>query len=197
MKVFMLLDRSGSMSSLWSEAIGSINGYVEKLTPDTQVHLALFDSQSYDVLRDSSASEWQPLGPWDASPRGSTPLLDSFGKLAATAEANDDERTVLVVMTDGQENCSREYSYEAIKSTIKRLEDRNWPVVFLGADFNNVTQYVGTLGTDLRRTYSASAENLRKGMVAMASNTVAYASAGSASNDWFNVDAETRKNLAA
>ena len=72
----MLLDRSGSMTSLWDEAIGSINGYVSALEdPDTQVYLAVFDSLSYDVLRECKAMDWDAVLPSEVAPRGSTPLI--------------------------------------------------------------------------------------------------------------------------
>ena len=51
MNVYILLDRSGSMASLWEEALGSINGYVSKLPKKTKVHMATFDSVSHDIIR--------------------------------------------------------------------------------------------------------------------------------------------------
>lgn len=39
MNVYILLDRSGSMGSLWEEALGSINGYVKGLTDDIKTKM--------------------------------------------------------------------------------------------------------------------------------------------------------------
>lgn len=65
---FILLDRSGSMDKIWSEAIGSINGYVKKLAEekvDTGVTLAVFDGQGglqFDVIRDRiTPATWKPV----------------------------------------------------------------------------------------------------------------------------------------
>ncbi|NBR25044.1 MAG: VWA domain-containing protein, partial [Micrococcales bacterium] len=54
MNVYILLDRSGSMGTLWNEALGSINAYVAKLKKKDMVYLAAFDD-SYEILRECPA----------------------------------------------------------------------------------------------------------------------------------------------
>ena len=60
MNVYMLLDRTGSMSSIWAETLSSINAYVEKLANDkvdAKITLAMFDSNDgtqFDVIRKSA-----------------------------------------------------------------------------------------------------------------------------------------------
>jgi uncharacterized protein with von Willebrand factor type A (vWA) domain len=108
MKVYLLLDRSGSMTTLWDEALGSINGYVAKLKPTTKVVLAAFDSVSYDVIRDTKVSAWEDVTKTEVWPRGSTPLNDSVVRLVNRCLEDNPKKAVLVVMTDGEENCSRE-----------------------------------------------------------------------------------------
>lgn len=56
---FILLDRSGSMQTHWEETLGSINGFVEKLKIDGNVILAVFDSLSYDIIRNSKPADWK------------------------------------------------------------------------------------------------------------------------------------------
>ena len=87
---YILLDRTGSMSSIWDEALTSVNAYAaavgeaeEGETDDleTSVTLAVFDAQDglqYDVLRkDVEPSAWTKVTSDEVSPRGMTPLFDA------------------------------------------------------------------------------------------------------------------------
>lgn len=145
--VYMLLDRSGSMSTSWAETLGSINGYVEKLEDDVNVYLASFDDVAFDILEESSARDWKQITNAEVTPRGMTPLYDSAAKVMDRMIADNPERAVFVVMTDGHENNSREYTLDAVKARLKTLEEKQWPAVFLGADFSNVTTYVSSTFT--------------------------------------------------
>src|ERR1700733_10805978 len=90
---FILLDRSGSMQVLWSEALNSVNGYVKKLAEDkveTGVSLATFDKDGeqfkFEVIRDRIVpSIWTPVSSADAAPRGMTPLNDAVGRIVTLA----------------------------------------------------------------------------------------------------------------
>lgn len=182
MNVYILLDRSGSMSNLWDEAIGSINGYVETLKNSDKVHLAVFDSMSHDVIRDVKVKDWEIVSPTEVTPRASTPLYDSCGKVMTKAEEDNAKKTVLVVMTDGYENCSREYNQEAIKAKVKSFEDRKWEVLFLGANFDSVEAVSGSVGVMSGKTMNISAGNMRSAMDTLTSYTTAYASTGATIN---------------
>jgi hypothetical protein len=182
MNVYILLDRSGSMSTLWDEAIGSINGYVETLKKTDKVHLAVFDSISHDVIRDVKVKEWISVCPTEVSPRASTPLYDSCGKVMTKAEEDNAKKTVLVVMTDGYENCSSEYNQEAIKAKVKSFEDRQWEVLFLGANFDAVESVSGSVGVMSGKTMNISAGNMRSAMDTLTSYTTAYSATGAAIN---------------
>lgn len=149
MHAYILLDRSGSMQSLWTEALSSVNAYAKELgnkkdgdAVDSHITLAAFDSQDglrFDVLRRKQpALHWEVVTDKDASPRGMTPLFDALGRIISLAETDAPERAVIVVMTDGQENASREVSASEAKAALKRIGDKGWDVVFLGANFDNI-----------------------------------------------------------
>lgn len=91
MKAYILLDRSGSMQTRWTETIGALNAYVtglagNKATKKAEVTVAAFDNQDpYLVVRSSiKASEWTPISETEILPRGMTPLYDAIGKLVST-----------------------------------------------------------------------------------------------------------------
>jgi hypothetical protein len=174
MDVFILLDRSGSMQTMWEEAIGSINAYVNTLAKDKapdRITVATFDSHaftsnqpkvtytasthtvttwtnccdratnSFDILRDKVAiDEWNPITPCEVCPRGGTPLYDAFAQLVDLAECVNNERTAIVVVTDGEENSSRIHNSISAKEIVKRVEARKWQINFLGCNFDNSTQ---------------------------------------------------------
>lgn len=145
---YILLDRTGSMSNIWAEALGSVNAYVDGLTKpvdgdppsgDDKVTLAVFDSHDglkFDLLRRSvTAATWNRVTDDEASPRGMTPLFDSIARIVALAEGDAPERAVIVIMTDGEENSSREVTKDGAKAALDRARGRGWEVVFLGAEF--------------------------------------------------------------
>ena len=138
---FILLDRSGSMQALWTEALGAINGYVKKLADDkvdTGVTLAVFDSDDglrFDVIRDAVApSAWHPVTDADAVPRGMTPLNDATAKIVALANAGGYDKVAIIIMTDGMENASRELTVPQAK----KLLDVQSSVANLGATMTAV-----------------------------------------------------------
>jgi uncharacterized protein with von Willebrand factor type A (vWA) domain len=182
MNVYILLDRSGSMATLWNEAIGSINGYIEKLKKTDNVHLAVFDSVSHDVIRDCKAKDWDDVTAEEVQPRGGTPLYDSCGKIMTQAEEDDAKKTVLVVMTDGYENASHEYTQAAIKARVKQFEDKKWEVLFLGANFDAVETVSGSVGVVGSKTMNITRGNIAAAMNTLSSYTTAYATTGASIN---------------
>lgn len=180
---YILLDRSGSMASRWDEAFSSINSYVNELSKSkvkSLVTVALFDDYnglSFDVIRDKqTAKKWDKLTDKDGTPRGMTPLFDALGRIVSMAESDNNKKTVLVVMTDGHENASREITKEQAKSSLDRFEDKKWQVVFLGADFNAFGQSA-TVGVPVGKTLNMVAGNYGASMRGLATKTQCYASA--------------------
>jgi len=181
MNVYILLDRSGSMQTLWSEAIGSINAYVKKLKKNDKVFLAAFDNE-YEVVRNCKVDEWKDITNEDCEPRGVTALYDSCGKIMTRANEDDARKTVLVVMTDGYENASKEYTQAAIKAKIKAFEEKKWEVIFLGANFDAVESVSGSLGVMASKSMNYGAGNFMRGMDILATSTAAYSATGAAMN---------------
>jgi hypothetical protein len=177
MNVYILLDRSGSMSTLWNEAIGSINQYVTKLKKTDTVQMAVFDNE-YDVIRECKAKDWKDVTNEDAQPRGVTALYDSVGKIMASAEEADSRKTVLVVMTDGYENASKEHTQASIKAKVKQFEDKGWEVLFLGANFDAVESVSGSVGVLSSKTMNIAAGNMRGMFDTLSAYTQSYAATG-------------------
>lgn len=185
MHAYILLDRTGSMSSIWDEALGAVNAYSQRLKQDgvdAFVNLAVFDSEerlNFEVLRKGVAvAHWRDVANDEASPRGMTPLFDAIGKIVAMAEADAPQRAVIVIMTDGAENASRELKREDAKAALERCEKRGWEVVFLGAEFAkfNDAEAVGVAG---RKRMAMAKGKMGATMASLATKSRDYFAGGS------------------
>lgn len=179
--VYILLDRSGSMGGLWNEVVPSINTYVAGLRGDPDVTLAVFDSSSYDLLRQKvkPANFGEPLA--EVSPRGLTPLYDSLGKITTMAFGEDAKRSVLVIMTDGWENDSREVNRAQATALIDKCKSRGWEVIFLGANFDAAPQ-ASSMNVKIDKMLNIAPGFFASGMTTLSAQTTAYAARGVAMN---------------
>jgi uncharacterized protein with von Willebrand factor type A (vWA) domain len=184
MHAYILLDRSGSMQGLWVEALSSVNAYAKELanktdqdSVDAHVTFAVFDSQEgiqFDVLRRSQpALHWETVTDAEASPRGMTPLLDAMVRIVALAEGDNPQKAVIVVMTDGAENASREVTREGVKVALDRIKARGWEVVFLGANFDNI-QDADAVGLGASKQMAMASGTLNASMERLSRKSRAY-----------------------
>ena len=187
MHSYILLDRTGSMSSIWDEALSSENSYAETVntvrdgedadTLSTEITLSVFDSQDglqFDTLRRNATGEtWNPVTNDEASPRGMTPLFDAIGRMVSMAEADSPERAVIVIMTDGHENASREMTMDGARAALDRARERGWEVVFLGADFGQFND-AESVGMDASKTMGMSSGTMVDSMNRLAGKARDY-----------------------
>jgi hypothetical protein len=141
-----VLDRSGSMQDTASDTIGGYNKFLadQKALPgDCQMSLAQFDHE-YEVRYEGKLLKDVPdLTSQTYVPRGQTALLDAVGRtinrtgerLGAMPEADRPEHVVFVIITDGLENHSREFTKAQIKEMIEHQTNAyKWHFVYLGAN---------------------------------------------------------------
>lgn len=166
----ILVDRSGSMNSIAVEAEAALRTMLdEQFAEDGRltVTLAEFDDR-YDEVTDF-ASSLDAFAAWTLAPRGMTALLDAVGnlvtatgdKLAGFDEADRPGKVVVVIVTDGLENQSREWTHEAVKALIDQQTDvYGWEFVYLGA--NQDAFAVGqSIGVNTTMDYTADAAGTR------------------------------------
>lgn len=184
---FILLDRSGSMGMKWTETLSSVNAYISGLAKGKvkgHVTVALFDEHvgsQFDIIRDAVDSDkCKLITPTEASPRGGTPLYDALSKIVNLAKQAAERKTVIVVMTDGQENASREVSREDAMAKVAECKGKGWEVLFLGADFDAVTQG-SSLGLTRSKGINMTVGNYADTMDLLSQKTMCYASSVSGS----------------
>ena len=185
---YILLDRTGSMSDIWDEALGSVNAYaasvgeadegeIDGADIETTVTLAVFDYQEslqFDVLRKDVTSEnWTDVTNDEANPRGMTPLFDAIGRMVSLAEADKPEKAVIVIMTDGHENSSKEITRDGAKAALDRARANGWEVVFLGAEFASFGD-ADAVGMSASKTMAVGQGRMQDSMSALAKKSRAY-----------------------
>lgn len=182
MNVYILLDRSGSMQNQWGEAINSVNAYVKELPKDTNVFLAAFD-HDYTVLRNTTVKKWQPIDREEIVPRGNTRLFDSAARVMYRALDDNAEKTVIVVMTDGEENASLNFKQSDVKSLADTMDKKKWELIFLGANFDKVSDVaINNFGRDSSKFLNMTTGNMTGTMADLAIRSTAYATMDSAIN---------------
>lgn len=184
--IWLILDRSGSMSGKEDDVIGGVNKFLEeqkKLPDPAIIGMTRFDNE-YEIFRKAAdLQKAEPIGPGDYSPRGSTALLDAVGRTLSTLDdewkQHQPEKAIVVVITDGYENASVEFTKSKVKDMIEsREKSGKWTFLYFGAGVDafaegaamgfaavNTAGYQGTK-VGVRRAYatmSSSVGNLRTG----------------------------------
>lgn len=191
---YILLDRTGSMEPIWSEALSSVNAYADGLASldggprvDADITLAVFDAQDglqFDVLREGvDAGEWRDVTNREVNPRGMTPLYDAIGRIVSLAEKDKPGKAVIVIMTDGEENSSKEMTKTAAKAALDRVRAKGWEVVFLGTEFSNFDDATG-VGQTASRNMAVSKDQLSDSMNRLAQKSKNYAAGAAPSVEW-------------
>lgn len=142
--VHVLLDGSGSMEAVRDATIEGYNEYVNSLKKDGgkfKFSLSVFDSGIGGHMRLQKVHEnvyiddVPELTRKTYTPAGGTPLYDAFCTTLKEAKSRKDEKHLFVVLTDGAENTSREFTSENMRQLKKQREDEgNWTFVYLGAN---------------------------------------------------------------
>ena len=142
--IIIVLDRSGSMDSIKDDMVNGLKAFIkdQKKGPgECKVTLIQFDSTAYEVL--FTATPIKEVKDIKLEPRGCTPLLDSVGRaiteagsrFEALSESERPEFVIVMIITDGYENASREYNRQQINDMIKhQIEKYNWNFTYLGAN---------------------------------------------------------------
>lgn len=154
-KVILVVDASSSMASTKQETIDAVENLIaehRKLTDKkVRVQIYTFDSSVREAVPLTKLKEYKSTFAANYRPSGMTALFDGIGKAITENKADKDyTKTSLVILTDGQENSSQEFSKEVATKLIKEVQDElGWDVTYLGAkaaDFDSFTSSIGIVG---------------------------------------------------
>ena len=167
-EVVCIIDRSGSMAAIVSDAIGGFNTFLaeqQKLPGDATLTYVQFDTEYEVVHENTPIQDVQPIDFTTYQPRGMTALLDAVGKtidsvgkrLSNMPDEAKPSKVVFAILTDGEENSSRGYSLGKVKEMITHQKDKyQWEFIFLAA---NQDAFAGAIkiGIDAKDTFAFAA----------------------------------------
>lgn len=167
----IIMDESGSMSSIYNETIQSMNEVLNGIRKDQEEHpeqhhfvtIVTFEGngiKGIKMRRDRVPIESvRDFTKNDYRPGGCTPLYDAMGKTLNDMEGlvHDEDRVMATVITDGMENASTEYSGRTVKTMVDRLRNRGWVLAYIGAN-QDAIEVARDLHIDNALNYDASPE---------------------------------------
>lgn len=182
-EIVVVMDRSGSMQEVRDDAIGGFNTFLEdQLTCEGEAKLTLIQfSTDYDIVCNGvPLQDVKPLTPETYRPRGWTAMLDAIiraidevgERLHSTSEDERPDKVIFVILTDGEENSSKEYprpgGYQVCKDKVTLQTDvYQWDFIFLSANQDAVLAG-GAIGVAPRYTkrYTGSKRGTRSAFCA-------------------------------
>lgn len=170
-ELVFIIDKSGSMSGLESDTIGSFNSVIEEQKKDTEngkvyvttvmfnhMHNKVHDREDIENIKEMTNSDYRPCG--------CTALLDAVGDTFANlsnVEGIKDRNVVVAIITDGYENASREYKKSQVKELIEAREKDGWKVLFFGAGIDAFSDNAGA-GLGIRKDRILSVGHTSEGL---------------------------------
>lgn len=144
----IILDESGSMSSIEREAISGVNETIQTIRAaqknyEDQQHfvtLVSFNSSSVKTIYDClEVEKVEELTNNEYVPACSTPLYDAMGDSLTKLRKKvaEEDKVLVTVITDGYENASHEYNCSAIKQLVESLKQKGWVFTYIGANQNS------------------------------------------------------------
>ena len=197
-ELVFIIDKSGSMVGLETDTIGGFNSMLAKqqaVAGECHITTVLFDN-NYVLLHDRvDIKAVNPMTEKEYQVGGTTALLDAIGttihKISnAQKHTADDyraEKVMFVIITDGEENSSREYSAKKIKAQIEQQKTTyRWEFIFLGANIDSV-ETAGELGITPDRAidYIAASEGTEFNFKVMANAVAAFRDVGTVDEAFF------------
>jgi len=135
--IFFVLDETGSMAGCIQQTISGFNEYLNTLKEDKKskykLSLLKFNSGGLTQVCDDMPLKRVPeLSLDNYRPANMTPLYDAIGH--GINLMNSKRKVLFVIMTDGEENCSKEYDRSDIFKLVANQKKAGWQFAFLGAD---------------------------------------------------------------
>ncbi len=169
----IILDESGSMESIkktiiqgFNEIVQTVKG-IEKEFPE-QTHfisLVTFNGIGQKLLHFiDPANKLEQIDDSRYKPNASTPLYDAMGfsitKLRQVLESQTDYNVLVTILTDGEENASKEYSGNDIKKLIEELKLNRWTFTYIGAD-HDVEKMASSLSITNTMTFQKNEADMK------------------------------------
>ena len=192
--ITFVIDESGSMSPVRDATITGINEQIQQIKKDfgsktdeieTIVSLIKFNATPTAIFLNKGLDELKEITAEDYVPNGNTAMYDSVAfaidKLNARKDINNDNvSSLLIVVSDGEENSSKEYTAASLAKVIGKLnETKRWTITYLGAnqDLSKVSESTQMSYGNMADFDSHSESGVLRGFASNARAMNVYASA--------------------
>lgn len=186
--ISIVLDRSGSMDSIASDVVGGFNSFIEaqkEVKGKAVVTLVQFDypTSIETVIDAEDIINVNPLTNSSYIPRGGTALFDAIGKTFVETQKRvvktKPDQVLFVIITDGEENSSVEWSREKVFEKISAFE-KDWQIIFLAANQDAISagHSVGISMRASSMTVGASAKGAKAMFTTLSDSTKGYRISG-------------------
>jgi uncharacterized protein YegL len=143
----IILDESGSMEPIkttiiqgFNELVQTIQG-IERQFPEQEHFISFisFNGLGQKLLHFiDPVSKLKQIDDKTYQPDATTPLFDAMGfsinKLKHSLQGQTDYNVLVTILTDGEENASKEYSGNNIKILVEELKQNRWTFTYIGTD---------------------------------------------------------------
>ena len=168
----LIVDESGSMEIIRKQAFAGLNETLETVSKlqtqntDIEQHVTLLTCDSdhkrflYDDVKGKDVRQLK----WNEySPGGATPLYDAIGMAVSklNAQTNVGDNVLVTIITDGEENCSREWNMTMVRNLIEKLKGQGWTFTLIGTDNLDVEGMAAAMSIDDHLTFTEDAEETK------------------------------------
>lgn len=164
--IIVIVDESGSMSMIGSEAVQSLNSFIKDQKTAQGDDGATFSLWKFNttVTRMIDDQPLQEVNEFeDYVPTGMTALLDAIGNAIITKKGKKkSDNVICLIITDGMDNSSHDFSVSTVRKLTKEMEkEHNWKFVYLGAN-QDAFDVGNTFGIDKSRcaNFSCTEEDI-------------------------------------
>jgi hypothetical protein len=172
----IILDESGSMQSIKKTIMNGFNEVVQTIKsvsleyPEQEhtVTFVSFNSSGIKKIHENSKIEsLNQINDRSYQPNGGTPLFDAMGASFFNLnwiieKENPKNYNVLVtILTDGEENASKEHTGESIKEIIELYKSKNWTFTYIGAN-HDVNLFASRISINNVMKFETSEEDMQR-----------------------------------
>ncbi|MDR1369487.1 MAG: VWA domain-containing protein [Dysgonamonadaceae bacterium] len=164
----VILDESGSMQSIHKPAVDGLNETLQTIQSAQKIHgelqehfvtMVFFNSNGIrTIVENRPVEQVKLLKMNDFHPNSGTPLYDAMGitlsRLRYQIDENEKSQVLITIITDGEENASREYSGKMIKNLVRDLKQAGWVFAYIGAN-QDIDEVADSMSIDNRMGFSA------------------------------------------
>lgn len=174
--IVAIIDRSGSMAHLVNDSIGGFNSFLReqrKLPGKAKISTVLFNGSIEFLCDDVDINEAPELSSLNYKTTGGTAMNDAIGQSLTKLLAKSPSRAIVCILTDGEENASKEYTASGVKALIEQARAKDYAVVFLAAN-QDAFQAGSKLGIMNNHNYKATSIGTRSAYATLSATATNY-----------------------